>query len=68
MKVKSMGNKPNLQRRSDAARLYLEGLTLRQVAVKLGITYQAVHALLKRGGVPLRPRGGSTGAHSRHKK
>ena len=63
-----MGNKPNLERRGEVAALYQQGLTLRQVATQLGITYQAVYAMLKRCNVPLRPRGGSTGGHSRHKK
>jgi DNA invertase Pin-like site-specific DNA recombinase len=54
-------------RRQHAQELYATGLSLRQVAVRMNITYQAVHALLKRSGVTLRLRGGNQGAHSRHK-
>jgi transposase len=48
--------------------LYEAGMTIRDVAARVGTTYQAVHAMLQRMGVPIRPRGGSTGAHSRHRK
>jgi predicted DNA-binding protein YlxM (UPF0122 family) len=48
--------------------MYAKGLTLRQIAEKLGVTHQAVHQQLTRAGVPMRPRGGNTGAHSRHRK
>jgi transposase len=54
-------------RRAHAKELYDQGYALRQIAVRMGITYQAVHYLLKRQDVPMRPRGGNQGAHSRHK-
>lgn len=54
-------------RRAHAKELYEQGLPLRQIALRMGVTYQAVHYLLKRQEVPMRPRGGNQGAHSRHK-
>jgi transposase len=54
-------------RRAHAQELYAQGYSLRQIAVRMGITYQAVHYLLKVQSVALRPRGGNQGAHSRHK-
>lgn len=63
-----VGNKPNEDRRSVAKMLYNSGLSLRSVADKMGITFQAVHALLKRSGVTMRSKGGRSGSHSRHKK
>lgn len=54
-------------RRQHAKELYAQGYALRQIAVRMGITHQAVHYLLKQQDVPMRPRGGNQGAHSRHK-
>jgi DNA invertase Pin-like site-specific DNA recombinase len=71
--VRKKGPYPSQRRDAQAARrqhaqeLYESGLSLRQIAVRMNITYQAVHALLRRAGVPLRIRGGNQGAHSRHK-
>lgn len=62
------GNKPDLEKRAEAVRLYQTGLSLRQVGLLMGITFQAVHSLLTRSGIPLRKRGGNQGAHSRRKK
>jgi hypothetical protein len=41
---------------------------LRQIGAALDVTYQAVHSMLERMGVPRRPRGGNQGAHSRRRK
>jgi transposase len=54
-------------RRALASSLYGQGHTLRQIAAMMNISYQAVHAMLRRAGVALRLRGGNQGAHSRHK-
>lgn len=62
------GNKPNDEKRQIVIMLYRSGLTLRECAKRMGITYQAVHFLLKRSGEPLRGRGGNYGSHSRKKK
>lgn len=62
------GNKPNEEKRQVAAMLYNSGFSLRTVAEKMGITFQAVYGLLKRQGVALRGRGGHQGSHSRRKK
>jgi len=43
-----------------------EGLSIRQVAERMGVTFQAVQSMLARRGIPRRPRGGNTGTHSRH--
>jgi predicted transcriptional regulator len=53
-------------RRDHARRLYEQGQTLRQIAAVMRVSYQAVHSLLRRQGVPMRPRGGNRGGHSRH--
>jgi hypothetical protein len=39
------------------ARLYAQGLTLKEVGLRLGLTRQAVAKALERQGVPRRPRG-----------
>lgn len=65
---RNMGNKPNEEKRDVARMLYNSGLSLRQVAEAMGITFQSVHGLLKRAGVKLRGKGGMTGSHSRRKK
>lgn len=62
------GNKPDEAKRAEAVRLYATGLSIRQVALLMGITFQAVHGLLTRSGVEMRQRGGNVGAHSRHRK
>lgn len=62
------GNKPNTERRERVKLLYEQGLTVREVADAVGVTFQAVQSMLDRMGVPRRPRGGNMGAHSRHKK
>lgn len=54
-------------RRAHAKELYEQGFSLRQISVRMGISHQAVHALLRRSGVEMRLRGGNQGAHSRHK-
>ncbi len=56
------------ERKSMIASLYIQGWTTRQIAAKVGISYQAVHAMLQRLNIPLRPRGGNMGSHSRRKK
>lgn len=63
-----LGNKPNVDRRERVRALYEQGLTVREVADAVGVTFQAVQSMLDRMGVPRRPRGGNMGAHSRHKK
>jgi transposase len=62
------GNKPNEEKREIASMLYNSGLSLRAVAEKMGVTFQAVYGLLKRSNVRLRGRGGHQGSHSRRKK
>jgi transposase len=62
------GRHPNEERREMVKRLYLAGLSIRDVADKVGVTFQAVQAMLDRMDVPRRPRGGNTGGHSRHKR
>ena len=54
-------------RREQMVRLYEAGLTLRQIADQMQCSHQAVHQALKSAGVELRPRGGNTGPHSRHR-
>ena len=66
--ARHVGNTPNEARRHTVRVLYESGLSLRMVADRIGVTYQAVHALLQRSGVVLRPRGCNVGTHSRHKK
>jgi len=66
-----MDNSPKLsipERRALIAKLYAEGQTTRQIAERLGISYQAVHQMLQRLDIPRRPRGGNMGSHSRRKK
>ncbi len=62
------GNKPNEEKRQIVRMLYNTGLSTRQVAERMGVTFQAVHSMLRRSGVQLRGHGGSTGSHSRRKK
>jgi predicted DNA-binding protein YlxM (UPF0122 family) len=61
------GNQPNTGRRHVAITLYESGLSLREVAAALKVTYQAIHNILVRAGVPRRGRGGNQGSHSRRK-
>lgn len=41
-----------------AAKSYLEGHTLMQVAEEMGVSYGKAHALVGEGGATIRPRGG----------
>ena len=66
--MRHTGNKPNEERRLRVIQLYQMGLSMRDVAREVGVTFQAVHSMLVRAGVYRRPRGGNTGAHSRHRK
>lgn len=59
---------PNFERRAQVKALYESGLSVRQIAAQVGVTFQAVQSMLARMGVPRRPRGGNQGPHSRHKK
>lgn len=66
-----MDEQPKLtipERRALVVSLYQSGHTTRQIAERLGISYQAVHQMLQRLEIPLRPRGGNMGSHSRHRK
>lgn len=62
------GPEPNEKRRAQVLALYDAGLSLRAVAARVGVTYQAVHSMLQRMGASLRPPGGNNGSHSRHRK
>jgi transposase len=62
------GNVPNAERRHTVIVLYESGLSIRAVAARIGVTFQAVHRMLHRAGVPMRPRGHNVGHHSRHRK
>jgi hypothetical protein len=59
---------PNHERRAQVKALYESGLSVRQIAAQIGVTFQAVQSMLVRMGVPRRSRGGNQGPHSRHKK
>jgi transposase len=61
------GRIPNEARREAVRAMYHAGMSIRTIALRVGTTYQAVHSLLQRMGVTLRPRGGNTGSHSRRK-
>ena len=63
-----IGPYPDLARRAMVCDLYFNGMTIRQIATAVNVSYQAIHKLLKDAGVPLRPRGGNTGPHSRRKR
>lgn len=60
------GNLPNEARRERVIQLYQMGLSMRDVAREVNVTFQAVHSMLVRAGVYRRPRGGNSGTHSRH--
>lgn len=62
------GNAPNEGRRIVVASLYNSGLSIRAIATIAGVSFQAVHSMLKRMNVEMRQRGGNSGSHSRHKK
>ena len=49
------------RRRHEMARLYREGLSLRAIASVMAVTYQTVHAALRRERVVMRPRGRQRG-------
>lgn len=66
--VTHTGNTPNVARRAYVAKLYLKGWSARAIGTQLGVSYQAVLALLRRSGIPRRKPGGNTGSHSRHRK
>lgn len=59
---------PDLVKREKVATLYASGLSIRQIAEKLGKSFQAIQSMLVRMGIPRRPRGGNQGPHSRHRK
>ena len=59
---------PDLAKREEVATLYASGLSIRQIAEKLGKSFQAIQSMLVRMGIPRRPRGGNQGPHSRHRK
>lgn len=65
--TKSLGKRElTARRRKEMARLYIkDGLTLRQIADIMGLTYQTVHKHLATEGVPMRPRGNPTGFRRR---
>ncbi|WP_420734302.1 hypothetical protein [Brevibacterium luteolum] len=48
---------PTSEVQAEAARLYLEGLTLAQVSQRLGISDESVRAAVLAGGGAIRPRG-----------
>lgn len=62
------GNIPNYKRRLVVESCYSSGLSIREIAEIAGVSFQAVHSMLKRMGMPMRQRGGNSGSHSRHKK
>ena len=62
------GRKPNIERRQAVATLYQSGLSIHGVSELIGVSPQAVHSMLQRMGITLRPRGGNQGSHSRHRK
>ena len=56
------------EKREMVERLYVtEGLSIRQVAERMGVTFQAVQSMLARHNIPRRARGGNQGSHSRHR-
>ena len=62
------GNKPNDEKRDVVKMLYYSGLSVRQVADRMGVSFQAIHSMLHRMGATVRKPGGSMGSHSRRKK
>jgi hypothetical protein len=51
------GRRRDAERDREMVRLYAEGLSLRDVGRRLGLSRQAVAKALERQGVPRRPRG-----------
>jgi hypothetical protein len=49
-------------------KMYESGMKLRDIAAAMNVTFQCVHQILVRMGVTMRPRGGNTGSHSRHRR
>jgi len=66
--TRHLGNFPNTEKRERVIDMYDSGMTMRQIAAKIGVSHQAVHQMLWRAGHPRRMRGGNTGTHSRHAK
>jgi transposase len=66
--AKHSGNQPNDARRFAVKSMYEAGLSVRAIAERIGVTFQSVHSMLQRMGIKMRPRGASTGSHSRHRK
>ena len=60
--------KRNDARRAKIQAMYAAGKSIRQIATELQCTFQNIHGILARLGVPRRPRGGNQGSHSRHRK
>ena len=52
---------------AEAVRLYQEGMPLRAIAARFGVSKEAVRLVLLSAGVALRKRGGNQGPHSRHR-
>lgn len=52
----------------EAEALYREGQPLRLLALRYGVSKEAVRRVLLRRGVAMRPRGGNQGNHSRHRR
>ena len=46
---------------------YREGVPLRVLAEEHKVDKETIRRVLRRAGVPLRPRGGNQGPHSRHR-
>lgn len=59
---------PRAERRARLLAMYQSGMTLRQIAAAMGVSFQAIHETLRRAGARFRPRGGNNGSHSRHAK
>jgi transposase len=62
------GNQPNDARRIGVVAMYEAGMSLRQIATRVGVSHQAVHGMLLRTGVAMRGKGGNQGSHSRHRR
>jgi DNA-binding CsgD family transcriptional regulator len=54
--------------REQVAAMYRSGMNTSQIAAVFGCSRQAISHLLRKHGVIMRPRGGNTGSHSRHRK
>lgn len=53
--VHKKGTKPDKKRRATVRALYAEGFNCAQIGRKLGVSRQAISAMLKRMGVETRP-------------